>query len=556
MIKRTVSILTAIVMLMCAFVFTVNAESVTVNRGVNVYLPKVTFELSGNHNADDISKATLNNRTLNIDEANYASTSDKELVYIMVDTSSAMKNYSSALSKIKTSLKKFIDRFDGDDEVVLYTFNSGMKKCLNGNESNATRKSQIDAIAPRNTNKSCLYRTLRKVYDKALNENDFDRKYGIVISDGVDNDPGDTNSYEKISELYKSHSLPLYGICLNGGSKASYSEFSTLCKRGGVCNVANNTNASNRFDKLQNKIKDVTIFKCTSDSNSTKGGSMLVLSLKDSTKITTRVYVKAEDDSDSPRVKKISYDFEKNSIVINFSENVMNAGKSASYKILASDGSSVAFETPIYESNTAVLHLVSPLYSGDYTFEFHGIYDTSDNKNPLVDKEKKQHIEAHSFLLEVLKIVGFIMIPVAFLVALFLILLFLKKKKNVKRIKDIFITQVEEVENEQIHIEQPKGRKLNIFIYEGNRSTRRLDYNLMSSMIVGRSSMCDLAIDDSQMSRQHFVVEDVETGLAVTDLGTTNGTNINGVPIMSRTFLNSGDKITAGTTTITISYTR
>lgn len=556
MIKKLLAVSLAAVTILCASAVSVFAGGKTVNRAVNVYLPNVSFELSGRHSKDDVSKVTLSGRTLSVDEAKYASSSDKELVYILIDTSSGMKKYSSALNSLKKSLGRFIERYNSNDKVILYTFDKSDKKLLKGDESTASRKRAINSVTPKNTDNSCLYRTLRKAYDDAKDRHGYDRKYGIVFTNGSDKDPGDTNSYQKLSELYKSHSLPLYGVCLTKSAKSKYSEFSSLCKRGGACSVANNKNASKKFVGLKKKIKDVTVFKCTSDSNSTKGSSMLVINLTDGSSLTAGAYVAAENDSEKPEVEKIEYDFEKNSIVITFSENVMNADKSDSYRIYASDGSSVAFETPIYESKKAVLHIVPKLYSGDYTFEFHKIYDTSDNKNSLVKTEISQHIEANSFLLHVLTIIGYIMIPVAFLVALFLILLFMKKKKNVKRFRDIFIAQVEEVENEQIHIEKPQGRKLSIFIYEGNRSTRRLEYNLISSMIVGRSSMCDLAIDDTQMSRQHFVVEDVETGLAVTDLGTTNGTNINGIPIRSRTYLNSGDKITAGTTTITITYSR
>lgn len=562
MIKRFLSLCIAVTILTSAFVVSFQGAENSVCRGVNIELPKVNFEISGRHNKDDIIKATLSNRTLKINDSRRASKDDKELVYIVFDTSSQMKKYSSGINKIKKSLKKYLKRFNSDDKVVLLTFDKKYKKLLKGKESYKNKLKKLSTVKPGNSGSSRLFKTLRYIYDETEYEKDYDRKYAIVISDGVDRDNGGTTSYSRLSELYKTHNLPLYGVCLtdNNTKKSSYIDFSSLCNRGGVCKTAKNKTAAKVFNKLKkDKINNVTLFFCESDANSSVGSSKLFINLKNQEKkITVKAYVVAKEDNIAPKVESIEYDKESNSFEIRYSENVSNADKSDSYTITASNGSPVTFETPVYEGRVATLHLNSTLFTGDYKFEFRNICDTSDDKNPLLDKELTRHIEAQSFVLHVLKIIGIILIPIAFLAALFLILLFMKKKKNVKRFRDIFIAQVEEIENEQVHIEQKKSsaKRISIFIYEGNGNTRRIDYNLNSSMIVGRSDLCDLVIEDAQMSRQHFVVEDVETGLAVTDLGTTNGTNINGIPIKSRTFLSSGDKITAGETTITINYTR
>ena len=66
--------------------------------------------------------------------------------------------------------------------------------------------------------------------------------------------------------------------------------------------------------------------------------------------------------------------------------------------------------------------------------------------------------------------------------------------------------------------------------------------------------MCDIQIDDSRMSKQHFVVERVKAGLTVTDLNSTNGTYINGVRIQSPSFLRSGDRVFAGNSAIRFVY--
>ena len=62
---------------------------------------------------------------------------------------------------------------------------------------------------------------------------------------------------------------------------------------------------------------------------------------------------------------------------------------------------------------------------------------------------------------------------------------------------------------------------------------------------VGRDSNCDLTIGERAVSRQHAKFDRTPTGFTVTDLGSTNGTWVNGVKITTRE-LQSGDRIRIG----------
>ena len=68
-------------------------------------------------------------------------------------------------------------------------------------------------------------------------------------------------------------------------------------------------------------------------------------------------------------------------------------------------------------------------------------------------------------------------------------------------------------------------------------------------VVVGRSRECDVRVDDGNVSRRHFelVRESPETWVVV-DLGSTNGTEVNGRKIERRTALDDGDRITVGST--------
>ncbi len=68
--------------------------------------------------------------------------------------------------------------------------------------------------------------------------------------------------------------------------------------------------------------------------------------------------------------------------------------------------------------------------------------------------------------------------------------------------------------------------------------------------VIGRSSECDQRLDDSNASRRHAEVRRIGDGYSLVDLGSTNGTEVNGQRIQE-TALMSGDVISVGTSRIT-----
>jgi len=70
---------------------------------------------------------------------------------------------------------------------------------------------------------------------------------------------------------------------------------------------------------------------------------------------------------------------------------------------------------------------------------------------------------------------------------------------------------------------------------------------------IGRSSMNDLPVPDKMLSRQHArIVRDSNGGLSVEDLGSRNGTFLNGERLVSIQPLKPGDRITVGGVTLKI----
>ncbi|MBN1807555.1 MAG: protein kinase [Planctomycetes bacterium] len=71
------------------------------------------------------------------------------------------------------------------------------------------------------------------------------------------------------------------------------------------------------------------------------------------------------------------------------------------------------------------------------------------------------------------------------------------------------------------------------------------------TVTVGRGEDCTLTIDDANSSRHHFSVSTDKGGVILTDLGTSNGTFLNGVRIDEPRPLSHGDAVRAGTTVFT-----
>jgi FHA domain-containing protein len=76
-------------------------------------------------------------------------------------------------------------------------------------------------------------------------------------------------------------------------------------------------------------------------------------------------------------------------------------------------------------------------------------------------------------------------------------------------------------------------------------------------IVVGRSRECDVQVDDGNVSRRHVeLVREGPSEWVVADLGSTNGTEVNGRKVQRRTALDDGDRITIGSTELVFGRSR
>ena len=81
-------------------------------------------------------------------------------------------------------------------------------------------------------------------------------------------------------------------------------------------------------------------------------------------------------------------------------------------------------------------------------------------------------------------------------------------------------------------------------------TVRDIDHDVVlrgTRMVVGRLESCDICLADANTSRQHAAFVAEGPGWAIEDLGSTNGTLVNGEPVSTRVPAD-GDVVVVGIT--------
>ncbi|MFN8233661.1 MAG: DUF3662 and FHA domain-containing protein [Actinomycetota bacterium] len=112
--------------------------------------------------------------------------------------------------------------------------------------------------------------------------------------------------------------------------------------------------------------------------------------------------------------------------------------------------------------------------------------------------------------------------------------------------KGSFRCEASLVEGEE-RIEPAGADAAQLIVHEGPEA--RTVILTKDSTTIGRLAECDVVLADRGASRRHAQIRLHEGAYSLTDLGSTNGTRLNGQTVQSRE-LADGDRITIGATTI------
>ena len=581
---------------------------------VKLNMPDVVAELKGSElgisSPSDVT-ATYGGEKLEVVSAGaFDPASDSTKAYLLIDASVSNDTY---LRLVRDCAKNYVGEMSSNDAVEIVRFGTAVSFLLEGGESADEINAAVDSIESEDPG-TALYSALDEVYKSSADSIDkFTRQYAIVFSDCEnDIDTGITES--EIYNKYSTHRLPVYACLPPNASRGSIDSIGRIARAsGGDAEVINSEDAFSRFLE---SVNDVTIIGMRADNNYTSSEEKL-LSIKINDSKTYNVDVAApysQTDTTAPEVVEATFDAANNRFALTFSEKVTGASERGAYSVEDAQGKkwTVSNVEALDKTTSVQLEMEQPLPNGDYTISFNGVTDASMEKNPVAApatvnvssqavQEQTQpepeviapQPEKESFPFWILIAAGVgLLVIIGAGVAVLLVLLN-KRKNNRAEAEEIreqpttapaqnieyqprhgdegenrsfggFAPQggaaaVEEHAPQEApiirhHVKADDSVRVSLHIKTGSSAEQTVEISIVSSVIVGRSSTCDIYIDDTKLSRQHFAIENVNHELFIMDMESKNGTFLNGSKIATRRKILNGDKITAGLSEISIRY--
>lgn len=77
-------------------------------------------------------------------------------------------------------------------------------------------------------------------------------------------------------------------------------------------------------------------------------------------------------------------------------------------------------------------------------------------------------------------------------------------------------------------------------------------HRLPEEAVVGREQGCDVLLDDHRISRRHALLKTIGDKVWLEDLGSTNGTYLNGVRLIKGSYAKAGDEVRFSTIAFTL----
>jgi|GEM_PF-6061165 len=559
------------------FIFNISVDGYDVLSIVRAYIfmPEITVEVKGSgYNASDIA-STLGEEKLKVMSSEaYDQKKHSVRAYMVVDLSGSMSNI---MDNVKSCIEDYVNSMGPNDHLVLITFGTSIKFVLSGGESESEIREAVSNLSI-NENGTLFYETLIQAYNYAnAAQSSFDREYILVFSDGMDYQKGNS-TYEEAISLYEARNFPLYAVCAPHASRDASDDFGRIARAsGGFLTMMKGNVYDGTFDEIIASVNDVTLLKLKAGSNFVNGDDRL-LSVKIGD-IQANINVPVVNwipDNVAPETNRITFDEDNNTLAVYFTKDVKNADKISAFDITeTSSGKKLNIKEVKYFADRQAANLIlDASYSGKFTMIFNGITDCSMEANKLIKNAyfelKLDHVangsnSEFSWII-VLIVVGFVLLA---LLMIGVLLATNKKNKSENNDGNIPVLpgigqsgnelEVNEYESNGIkkvkhHIKAPPGIRVSLRIKTGNTSEQNVSVDISSSLIVGRSDACDLYIDDTKMSRQHFAIENQNGNLALMDLNSRNGTMLNGIKINASQRLSTGDKIFAGLSDIFISF--
>lgn len=477
---------------------------------------------------------------------------------VMLDVSGSIKpDYFVSAQKQLLALAQGLGE---KDTITLITFGDTVQMQVSDCRDAAKLEQVLNGLQPRDQNTS-LYEAFQQCLKYADSTGQNERQVILVISDGLQDTGSVGVTQEEIQTLLTQANLPVYAFCVDFADTQSQKELGSFARAtGGSFATFGPTDAGSVWQEWKDYLGRTQILCFETDTNYVDGKvHTLLLKMQvgaQEESCTHQVkFTSWAVDTTPPEVTEFSYDARKNVLRLEFSEPVQGADKLSAYQ-LSRKGKVQEIKSVTTDGNQSVqLVLPDRMSAGTYTLTISGICDDSMEKNPL-SGEPITFKKAFTWKDAMPVILG----ALAVVAACMAVVIFGRRKKQ-----SPLGTPPVKVEYQVQHVDVEPGRTvassvpgmnqaaLTVEIVNGAQAGQKLELSIQNSAIWGRNrEMCDISFDDRRISKQHCVLEVKDGGLRLTDLGSQNGTYVNGIRIRKNHPLHPGDLLRIGDTTLRV----
>lgn len=503
--------------------------------------------------------------------------------YVLLDISGSIPD--SYFKGMKDGVMRLQENLNPEDKLVLYSFGDEVLLEADGSQSADELLEVLEGL-DNNNQETLLFEAIHQVasVSEQMKEGNITRQILVVMTDGEDFALGKKQAQEAQTNL-RDKGIPTYAFGIWDTKKEYINSFGEFARTsGGDITVFTPEEGTGMLVGLKEDLQDDIRAEYRAATNLvTYQAESFSLKFADDTVVKKEVMSDHWiPDEDAPYLVKGTC-ISDQQIRLEFSEPLKGLDGSANYQ-LTLEGEPVAVTGISYDkgsSSVVNLSLAEPVKNGTYELDLANITDISMEENPVVGKSSIEGTEQTRGMVaiavtdapeppkgpkgtEPFDYTGVLFLIFAAVVALIIVVIVMSRRK-----KNIPEPAAESAAADQgsgqvvlsnpgfsQHVVVPEAqiKELQVLLSKNGMRPQPTVWKLGTSLIVGRSSICDICIEDGQMSRQHFCLEREGEQIYIMDLQSTNGTSVNGIRISGKRRLDSGSTIEAGSIRITIRW--
>ena len=478
----------------------------------------------------------------------------KTQVYFLLDISDSMPT--ALFESIKAELLQLYQTHSQNEKYTLITFGKEVVVQLDGDESAETIESTIKSLQNTDT-RTVLYDAVSKVGELAAERSDYTRRMIYLFTDGEDWTVGG-HTQNETQDLIRQSGIPVYAFGVSSAQKKYLDALSELARVSGgkFTSVSKNTVAGTMAQTRAYADAGYVVSVTLKSNVVGAQNSAVALQVGDASDSRTVSIKNWQADNTAPVIVEVQA--EGSSLHIIFSESTLGGSSATDYIITSGSQKRTVDSVARVSDKEVELRLSAPLYDGEYVLTANNVTDTAVEKNALTESYPftvtgVPYTVAAFFSDNILWIaVG------ALLFAAVIIFIVARKQRKRMPATSVCAAEAEVIEaekaSEKYHIHAAEGKLVHLSISGRNLARRDIELHVEGTILLGRSSSCDVRIDDEQISRRNTELICRNGRLFANNISQTNGTMLNGLMISGERELHSGDTIVLGDTRITITF--